>query len=183
MIFELKINEKLSLKERQTEDAQELFDLVDKNRERLRVYMPWIDSTLSVKDTEEYILKNIEKHKEVGNVYDFGICYENKWIGNMGYHDVSKSNQKACIGYWLDEDFEGRGIMTECVKALIKYGFKELNLNRVEIGCDVNNSKSRAIPERLGFKLEGTLRQDHKRNGTFRDSFVFGLLKEEWMNN
>jgi ribosomal-protein-serine acetyltransferase len=90
------------------------------------------------------------------------------------------TNEWAEIGYWIDKDHEGKGIMTESVKALINYGFNELNLHRIQIKCDARNVRSKRIPERLGFKLEGTIRENHKYEEGFSDGLTFGLLKSEW---
>ncbi len=179
MIFEIKINEKLSLKLRQTNDAEEIFVLTDKNRKYLRPWLPWVDKTLTPEDTKHYIEGEIENFKNKTGA-DFGIWYEGKWVGSMGYHSINISDKKAAIGYWLGEEFTGKGIMTECVKAIIKYGFEELGLNRIEIECSTLNEKSRAIPERLGFTMEGKLRQGHIVNGVATDDYMFSLLKGEW---
>jgi ribosomal-protein-serine acetyltransferase len=64
------------------------------------------------------------------------------------------------IGYWLAEDYQGRGIMTDCVRMLVDFCFNELDLNRVYITCGFGNKKSRAIPELLGFVQEGILQED-----------------------
>ena len=98
----------------------------------------------------------------------------------MGFHTINLANEWAEIGYWIAKDYEGKGIMTECVRAIINYGFNDINLHRIQIRCDANNSKSKVIPERLGFKLEGIIRENHKRDGEFTDGFTFGLLKKEW---
>lgn len=179
MNFEIKINEKLSLKLRHAEDAEAIFLLTDKNREHLRPWLPWVDKTLTAEDTREYILGELENfEKKVAA--DFGIWYEGQWAGSMGYHAIKVSDKKAAIGYWLGEEFTGKGVMTECVKALVKYGFEELGLNRIEIECSTLNEKSRAIPKRLGFTLEGTLRQSHIVNSVVMDNYIYSLLKEEW---
>jgi ribosomal-protein-serine acetyltransferase len=179
MTFELKINEKLSLKLRQSEDAEEMFLLTDKNREHLHPWLPWVDVTLVVEDTRRFIEKCKEKF-EKKEAADFGICYEGKWIGSMGFHTINNVDEWAEIGYWIDKDFEGRGIMTECVEAIIKYGFEDLNLHRIQIKCDSFNIRSKALPEKLGFKLEGVLRESNKSENTFSDELVFGVLKSEW---
>lgn len=121
-------------------------------------------------------LDGFEKKKSA----DFGILYENKWIGSMGYNDIDLTNKKAEIGYWLDKDYQGKGIMTDCVRAIIKYGFEELDLHRIEIKCASSNTKSKAVPERLGFTLEGTLRDSYRMNGVFCDTLIFGILRSEW---
>ncbi len=179
MDFEIKINDKLSVKLRNADDAKAFFDLVVKNREELRKWLPWVDATISPKDTEEFILRCGEDFKNKKSA-DFGVWYEDKWVGSMGYHQIDYANKKASIGYWLDKDHQGKGIITESVKAIIRYGFDELNLNRIEIECASTNLKSRAVAERLGFVFEGTLRENHIVNGIFYDGLLFSILRREW---
>lgn len=180
MDFEIKINDKLSLKSRREEDAEECFQLVDRNRDYLKKWLPWVDGTLSAEDTKKYIIECREKF-EKKETADFGIWYENRWVGSMGFNNINLANERAEIGYWLDAEQQGKGIMTACVEALLRYGFEELKLHRIQIRCAAINEKSKAIPERLGFKLEGTIREDHRIDGKFCDGLIFGLLKSEWM--
>ena len=112
-----------------------------------------------------------------------GIWYEGQWVGSIGFHIWDKIDRKASIGYWLSEDFQGKGIITDSVRALIKYGFEQMNLNRIEVRCAVENTKSRAIPERLGFKNEGTCRQSEWLYDHLVDLVVYSLLAEEWVIN
>ena len=179
MNFEIKINEKLSLKLRHEEDAEAIFSLTDKNREHLRAWLPWVDATVSSEDTKKFIVECQEKFEQKKGA-DFGIWYEGQWIGSMGFHTIRLDNEWAEIGYWIGKDFEGKGIMTECVKSVIKYGFEELNLHRIQIKCDSRNLRSKAIPERLGFVFEGAARENRKKDGVFSDSLTFGLLRNEW---
>ncbi|MBP6949131.1 MAG: GNAT family N-acetyltransferase [Candidatus Pacebacteria bacterium] len=179
MNFEIKINERLSLKFCTVEDAEKFFLLSDKNRDHLRSWLPWVDVTLSVDDTKKYLEGEIEKfNKKTGA--DFGIWYDGAWIGRAGFHTIKTVHEYAEIGYWIDKDYEGKGIMNECVKAVIRYGFNDLKLHRIQIKCDSSNSRSKAIPERLGFTLEGRIRESRKRNEEFSDMLVYGLLKKEW---
>ena len=179
MDFEIKINEKLSLRLRKEEDAEVAFNLVDKNRENLRRWLPWVDSTVSQEVTKKYIIECREKF-EKKETADFGIIYENSLVGSGGFNKIDLVNEWAEIGYWLDTSHQGKGIMTESVTAMINYGFDELHLHRIRIRCDSLNSKSKGIPERLGFTLEGVLREDHKYDGEFSDGLIYGLLKSEW---
>jgi ribosomal-protein-serine acetyltransferase len=179
MTFEIKINEKLSLKIRGVEEAEVFFALSDKNREHLRPWLPWVDVTLSSEDTKKYLEAMLKKFEEKTGA-DFGIWYEGAWVGSVGFNKIDSADNCAEIGYWIDKDHEGKGIMTACVKAIISYGFKEYNLHRIEICCDIRNLRSKAVPERLGFTLEGTLRESHKWEGEYFDSLIYGLLKSEW---
>lgn len=177
-MFEIKINENLSLRLRQEKDVDEMFALTDKNREHLRPWLPWVDVTLTSGDTRKFIEKCKEKFEKKTGA-DFGIFYDDSLIGSMGFHTIDPTNSWAEIGYWIDKDHEGKGIMTECVKAIIKYGFEDLNLHRIQIVCDSLNFKSRALPEKLGFSLEGVLKEKTKSGESFSDELIFGLLKNE----
>lgn len=179
MDFEIKINEKLSLKLRKVEDSDLIFNLIDVNREYLKKWLPWVNKTLSTKDTEKYILLCIDKFNS-RETADFGIWYGGQWVGSMGFNKIDTVNNNAEIGYWLSSCYQGKGIVTECVKEMLNYGFIDLNLNRIQIRCSYLNTKSKAIPERLGFKLEGVLRQDCKLDGKYSDGLIFGILKSDW---
>lgn len=180
MKFELIVDEKISLKLRDKEDAERVFELVQNNRAYLREWLPWVDTTLSPKNSEEYIAECKKGFEEKTNA-DFGVIYEGQIVGSLGFHEIDKKNERAEIGYWLSEDAQGKGIITACVKKLLEFGFEELGLNRIEIKCATSNIKSRAIPERLDFILEGTQRQIHKLNGKFQDGLSFSILKSEWL--
>src|SRR5438270_7715180 len=91
--------------------------------------------------------------------FDALILLDGRFIGTIGFHDLDQKNKHAAIGYWIDQEYEGRGIITRCCRALIDYLFDSMELNRVQINCAVENRRSRAVPDRLGFTLEGTLRQ------------------------
>lgn len=174
----ISITPELELRLRHAEDAQAIFELIDKNRAYLRRYLPWVDGVTVIEDTRKYIEVNVEAFTKKTAV-DLGIWYEGKWVGSVGSTRLDLNNKKVEIGYWLDEGHSGKGIMTQSVKALIEYLFNTFDLNRIEIHVTPENIKSSAIPERLGFTYEGTLRQVEFVNGTFLDNKVYGLLREE----
>jgi ribosomal-protein-serine acetyltransferase len=84
------------------------------------------------------------------------------------------------IGYWVRASEEGRGHITRACRALIDIGFGELGLHRIVIRAGVENGRSRAIPERLGFSFEGVAREEGRGSGGFYDLAVYGLLDREW---
>ncbi|NBJ71224.1 MULTISPECIES: GNAT family N-acetyltransferase [Clostridia] len=102
------------------------------------------------------------------------------FLGCTGLHRIDWKVPKFEIGYWVDTRQQGKGIISEAVEALTKFGFKDLGANRVEIRCDEENYRSRAIPEKLGFKLEGVHYHDSKSaNGiSLRNTCVYAKLKE-----
>ena len=97
----------------------------------------------------------------------------------IDYHEIDLKNDVGRIGYWLGEQYNGNGYMSLAVMEMLKIGFNDFALNRIEIQCAKENVKSRAIPERIGFIQEGILRSSEKVNGQYYDHVVYGLLKNE----
>lgn len=109
-----------------------------------------------------------------------GIWCGGELSGTIGTHKIDWLNRRVEFGYWIASDLQGRGIMTEACRAVIRHAFEEWRLNRVEIHCATGNQKSCAIPERLGFRFEGTSRQAQLVNGDYYDIRVYAILAEEW---
>lgn len=178
-MFHLKINDQIELKLLEKNDAKELFDVVDHERDYLREWLPWVDSMKHYTDYEPIIemwLKQFTMHDGI----QAGILHNNQLIGMIGFHGIDWTNKKTSIGYWLSEGYQGKGIVTEAVKAFIDIAFNEYKLNRIEIMCGVKNEKSKRIPERLGFTLEGTIRDAEYLYNHFHDCYLYSLLSREW---
>jgi ribosomal-protein-serine acetyltransferase len=159
--------------------TETLYQLVKLNRLHLRAWLPWVDQMRSVDDFKKYINSSKQRyanHTEMGYV----IMQDQVMIGRLGLYNIDLMNKSASIGYWLDKKREGKGIITRCCKAVIDEGFAHLQLNRIEIRAAIANVKSQAIPERLGFKKEGIIRQGEFVNNEFVDLYVYSMLKEEW---
>ena len=109
----------------------------------------------------------------------YAVMMENKIVGIVDLHAINQ-DKNAEIGYWVDQDMQGKGIATNATKIIIKEGFEKLNLQRIGLRCAVENTKSSAIPKRLGFTKEGVLRQATFCNNRFLDMEIWSLLKEEW---
>ena len=160
-------------------NADEVFDVIDKDREYLRKWLPWVDDTYS----PYHSLGTIERWKKAFDAksgFVFGIFLGGNYIGNIGIHDIDKNNNSAMIGYWLGKNHQGKGIMTDCVRVLTNFGFDELELNRIWIGCAFGNVKSRAIPERLGYVQEGILQDGICLYGVYHDGVIYGVVKRNW---
>lgn len=161
------------------EDAEELFALVDENRAYLRQWLPWLDQNTEVEHTRVFIRATRKQHED-RNGFACGIRRRGTLVGVVGVHGIDWTNRKTSVGYWVGQTHQGQGIVTRACRALLSYLFDELGLNRVEIGCAPGNTKSAAIPERLGFVREGLLRQPEWLYDRFVDHVVYGLLAAEW---
>ncbi len=177
--FSLQVAPDLLLKAVQSTDAEQQFALTDSNRAYLREWLPWLDMTKAAGDT----LKFVESCREQGEKKEALHCciwFEGNLAGLISFHRFDFANRSTAMGYWLRADLQGKGIMTRSCRALIDYAFTELKMNRVEIRCATNNVKSRAIPERLGFKSEGVLRDAERLYGHFVDHVVYAMLERDW---
>jgi ribosomal-protein-serine acetyltransferase len=162
-----------------TSDADELFMLTDANRGYLRTWLPWLDSTTSSANTRAFIQSTLQQFAD-NRGFVAAICYEQSIVGVIGYNQIDWQNRIGYIGYWLAEAYQGKGLMTVSCKALVDYGFGVLNLNRLVIACATENKRSRAIPERLGFVYEGTIREAEWLYDRFVDHQVYGQLHRDW---
>lgn len=172
------VDENIQLRLVEWRHADAIFALVEKNREHLGRWLPWVESSTSVDSTKEFIATALEQYGR-NDGFQASIWYQGELVGMIGFHMWDFADKKTEIGYWLAESHTGKGIMTKAVQAIVKYAFETLDLNRVEILCAVGNDKSCAIPERLGFIHEGILRKSHKLHGKLIDMNIFALLAEE----
>lgn len=159
--------------------AATIFARVNQDRAYLREWLPWVDLTLTEDDISSFIRSELEKFAG-NNGFAAGIWTGGRFAGVIGTHKIQWMNRKIEIGYWLGQEFQGKGLMTDACRAMITHALGELDLNRVEIHCAAGNARSAAIPKRLGFKLEGVLREGELVNGKYLDLHLFGMLKREW---
>ena len=161
------------------DDADALFAAVDANRDYLRRWLPWLDANQSPVDTLAFI-QSTRKQAAGNQGFSVAIRVEEEIVGVAGYHTIHWPNRASIMGYWLAESHQGRGIMTRSCRALIDFAFAALNVNRVAIACAVGNTRSRAIPERLGFQREGISRDAEWLYTRFVDHAIYSLLQREW---
>lgn len=179
-MFTLKVDHETDLRLLQLPDSTKLYRLIDSNREHFREWLPWVDDIVSSLQLHSVISAWLTQYYE-RNGFQTGIWYRQQLIGVIGLHSIDWQNKQTSIGYYLAEGFEGKGIVTRSVQTLLHYIFTQLHLHRVEIRCGKDNIKSRAIPERLGFKKEGLIRDGEFVTNHFHDLVVYGMLEHEWM--
>ena len=173
---EIKPDLKLSLSIPQY--AEELFQVIQKNRDFLKEWLPWLDDVKEISDTREFIELQLQRFQQ-GEALHITIFYQEKIVGLLGYNQIDRINSIGYIGYWLGEEYNRKGIMTQSVQELINIGQTYYSLNRIDIRCAIDNDRSRAIPERLGFKNEGVIRHAAKVYDQYQDHVIYGLLKSD----
>lgn len=178
-MFSFRLDDDTELRLLENRHAEELFALIDQNREHLRKWLPWLDGNRSLEDTRAFITRSLIRYAN-NKGFPASIWFKGTLAGIIDYNTIDWSNRTASIGYWLGASFQGKGLVTKACRALIGYAFNELKLNRMEIRCATGNKRSRAIPERLGFTQEGTVRQAEWLYDHFVDHAVYGMLASEW---
>ena len=159
--------------------AEELFAVVDANRAYLRQWLPWPDQTTEVEHIRVFI-RTVRKQHDDRNGFACAIRFRGALVGVVGLHGIDWMNGKTSIGYWVAQAHQGQGIVTRACRALLGHLFDDLGLHRVEIACAPGNTRSAAIPERLGFVREAVLRESGRLSDGYVDHVVYGLLAPEW---
>lgn len=175
----IRIDDELALKLLVPNQAPVLFQLVNQSREHLREWLPWLDYTRSVKDSEAFIRESIKQFFLQESLV-MGIWWNGELAGLISLQHIHRANQMAEIGYWLGQRFVGHGIMTRSCEALVDYAFQTLKLNRVTIKAAVGNTGSQSVPNRLGFQIEGCMREAEWLYDRYVDHQIFGMLARDW---
>lgn len=172
----IRISDAITLRCISLDDVHVVFDTINMERAYLRKWLPFVDDTLQESDTFAYVQKAIEE-----NQIQYTIWYNDVFAGLVGFNHMDETNKKTEIGYWLSESLQGKGIITQSVKELLSYAFDELDINKIQIKAAVENERSRRIPERLGFSLEGIERDGELLvDSIFTDLAVYGLTKKDF---
>ena len=157
-------------------DLEQLWAVVQAERDHLAPWMPWIEATRTVEDQAAWLRTVVDRADSLGGC---GVFVAGHLAGacDLTWDPFRISGD---IGYWLRASFEGRGLITRSARAITDVAFAQVGLNRVVIRAGVENERSRAIAERLGFTSEGIARGEGRGSGGFYDLVVYAMLADEW---
>jgi ribosomal-protein-serine acetyltransferase len=162
-------------------DAPGLFKAVLESREHLRPWLPWAVQYQRIEQSYEWI-----HHQQASwllrSVLACAVIEKagGRLLGGLGIHPHDWQIGIFEIGYWLRSSATGHGYMTEAVRLATDYIFEHWQARRVVIRCDERNERSSAIPRRLGYVLEGCLRNDSLApDGRLRNTLVFAMIPED----
>ena len=175
---ETELGSGLLLRPYRIEDADAIHEAVEANRLRLIPTMPWAPYSTDVVASRAFITASARQEEE-GIAIQRGLFSGLQFAGGVGA-SLEPINRVADIGYWIDEEWEGRGVVTEAVEALIDHLIDEERIHRFVIRAAVGNTRSRALAERLGFVFEGVLRQSLVLDDVPTDAAIYSLLAPEW---
>ncbi|OAT25801.1 ribosomal protein L7p-serine acetyltransferase [Buttiauxella ferragutiae ATCC 51602] len=158
--------------------VDEIFALVQKNKAWLRMAMDWPQYVLSVEDSRKMAQGNYLLHHR-GYAKMFLIFQQQKMVGVISFNQIEPTNKVAYIGYWLDKDAQGQGIISRALQAVVEKYSREGMVRRFVIKCIVSNTASNQVALRNGFTLEGCLKQAEFLNGVFYDQNIYGRIVEQ----
>jgi len=150
----ISIDKHLHLRQMQREDVNDLFTLVDNNREYLSKWLPWVDATKKPTDTASFVSSTLEARQN-GSAYEYGIILDGEVVGHISLMHVTDEHTPE-IGYWISSKASGKGITTRAAQVISDFGFDVLHLEKIIIKAEPNNKASNKIAEKLGYNIETT---------------------------
>lgn len=171
----------LSLIPPEMADAEAIYALVDANRDYLARWLSW--ATISTLDSIRGWINGAQAQQEHERGVQWLIRRSGRIVGVVGIVECNVETASAEIGYWLAADESGSGVMTRATAVVIDYLISAQATQRIVIRVAVGNARSRAIPLRLGFTLEGIHRRDLRINGVLHDVACYALLSEDWKSS
>jgi ribosomal-protein-serine acetyltransferase len=172
------VNKDTQLRQLEERHVEDYFALIERNKEYLQA---WIDVEAyegPLETLKAYMKQRLLQFVN-GEGYHLGIWYLDTLAGILDYRPNWK-NLTVELGYWLDAALQGKGIVTQACRTMVRYAFEEHHMQKVVISCAIDNPRSRAVAERLGFLQEGILRQVVRLHDRSVDGVFYGLLVDEW---
>lgn len=201
-MFKLTVDHNIHLRTFHPDNAEEIFNLVESNRARL---YPWIHPSAlpetpqaarvfaiecffnSLADPMEVLTIYADYFQELDGYFrgkspqsEMGIWADERLVGAVSMSCLEDSPTAVEFGYWITEEHEGKGIITRCLSALMDYAVDNMDIQRFVIGCAANNQRSRAVPERLGYRLHRTQPNKEVVGEFIYDRVIYGIRSAAW---
>ena len=172
-------SDRLLLRQITSQDSEALFEIYS-NKE-VMLYFDDRGAFESLSEAED-MAKGYENGIKNRAEIRWGIVLKEtgKLIGTCGFHAISDYDKRVEVGYDLNREYWGQKIMTEALSLIISFAFEVSDVNRIEAFVEPPNTGSRTLLEKLGFTMEGTLRQHEMCRGELIDIQILGLLRKDW---
>jgi ribosomal-protein-serine acetyltransferase len=179
-MFQLVVDDELGLVLAEERHAQAMTELIVRNQARLARWEPWAEQPATLDSTRAYIraaLEDFLRGRQISTI--IALEHGRRFIGRCGIR-INPYAGSGDIGYWIDREYEGRGITSRAARALVTSAFDELGLAKVELRTSVSNKRSRALAERLGFSYEGILPGALQFSNRADDVVLYGVTAADW---
>jgi ribosomal-protein-serine acetyltransferase len=179
-VFQLPVDDEITLVLAEDRHARVMTDLIVRNQARLARWEPWAEHHATLEATRAYIraaLDDFVRGRQISTI--IAVDGGQHYVGRCGMR-INTQLGSGDIGYWIDGEYEGRGITSRSARALISSTFEELGLARVDLRTSVGNVRSRAVAERLGFTFEGVLPRGLQFIKRADDVALYGVTARQW---
>ncbi|MEI6729378.1 MAG: GNAT family protein [bacterium] len=171
----------LRLKEFSLDLARQMHNCIQVSLAELKPYLEWSYKINTLEEVIEYLV-SLKSQTGLEDMISYGIFLEDKYIGQITLKCKDFTAKKYELTYWISTDHAGRGYMTEAVRSLEKVAFEDYRINKIEVMADSGNIASNRVIQKLGYTLEGVLREDKfsQHYKTYRDVNTYGKLAKEY---
>jgi ribosomal-protein-alanine N-acetyltransferase len=170
--------ERLVLREIVPADAEDLFRIFS-DEETMRY---WSCKPYTSVDQARRLIESLAEAARGGAGIHWAITLrgDDRLVGKLGYNEWRKAHRRGEISYIVAREHWGKGVVGEALGAALDYGFDHMNLHSVEAGVTPGNDASARMLQKLGFRLEGHLRENFLTDRGFVDSLIYSLLRSDW---
>ena len=179
-MLKLEVSEGLYLRSFNIDDTEVLMDCIHCNTAHLQTWIPWINPQNHLGQVQEFIHQQMQSLEHQEGMM-LGIFKEEELVGMAGLQKWDHNLSMAEIGFWISQKHLRKGLMTQALERIIHFGFLDMQLQRVTATFPIANVKAHKLLERLGFKVEGVLRNHMLHHGLKTNMVVMGYLTEEWV--
>jgi ribosomal-protein-serine acetyltransferase len=162
-------------------NANELFGIIEESREHLKKWLPWVEYVRSVND-ERHIVGQWIYEMQMRSAIHLCMVFEDKIAGLLSTHQIDWINERTSIGYWVRKEMTGNNLATTATAVLMNYLFEKLRLHRIYIQAATDNGASNKVIKKLGFKLEGVLRENERVQEHYLDHNIYGMTDHDFKN-
>jgi ribosomal-protein-serine acetyltransferase len=162
------------------EDAGALYEAVRESLPEVSRWLPWCHENYSIEESREFTSSRAVA-AQGDEWYSFAVFEREggRFLGGVGINFINRVHQMANLGYWVRTSAAGRGVATSATRAVARFGFEQLGLQRIEIVAAVRNLPSQRVAEKAGGVREGVLRKRLLIRGEPHDAVLFSLIAED----
>jgi ribosomal-protein-serine acetyltransferase len=179
-MFQLAVDDEVTLVLAEPRHAEAMTELIVRNQLRLARWEPWAEQPATIDATRVYIqaaLEDFLKGRQISTI--IALEQGRRFVGRCGMR-INPHAGSGDLGYWIDADYEGRGITSRAARALVTSAFGELGLKKIDLRTSVKNTRSRALAERLGFSYEGILPAGLRFSNHSDDVALYAVTAHHW---
>jgi len=160
------------------DDAPDVFEAVRESMSEVRPWMPWCHPDYSLEESRAWLEIQVLAFEQ-STAYEFAITSgDGRYLGGCGLNQIDRINKRANLGYWVRTSAAGKGAATAAAKLVRDWGFRNADLNRLEIVVAAGNTASRRVAEKAGATEEGVLRRRLLLYGVSHDAVVYSFISE-----